>query len=391
MKKILIMSKRLNSGGVEVSLINLLNQLSLNSNLKLVLFLEKYQGVYTKDIPSNVEIREIKFKKNYYNFLLNFNEAKKVLKKLELIIYLIIKIMNKLSFIIFKYNKVGRYIIKNKTDKINDKYDLAIDFHGYGYDLSPYLIYNINSKKKILFVHDENIKWMERIKDILPHYDKIFCVSNSCAKNVKEKYEEISEKVDVCHNLINMDKIIKESEEPVKIHMDGNKFKILTIGRLEYQKGYDILIQIAKLLEDMRIDYVWYVIGTGSLYNDILKWIKNHKLEDKVILLGIKKNPYPYIKKCDIYVQPSRHEGYGLAIAEARYLEKPIIATNLECIKEQIISGYNGILCDLEPKNFAEQIKKLYEDEKLRINIKSNLKLNNESFNNDIKKIYDLL
>lgn len=391
MKKILIMSKQLNSGGVEVSLINLLKELSLSKDYEVTLFLEKFNGVYKKDIPLNIKIKEIEFEREYYNFLINFNDGKKIFKGKNLIKFYFIKLIGKTSLIVFKYNKIGRNIIKYKSRKLNEQYDLVIDFHGYGYDLSAYAVYNIECKKRIMFVHDENIKWMKRIKDILKYYDKFFCVSNSCAEIVKENYKELSGKIEIFHNLIDEKKIVRDAQEKINFPIETNKFKILTIGRLEYQKGYDILLEIAEKLKNMGIEYIWYIIGIGSLYKDILKLIKDKKLDDNVVLLGMKKNPYPYLKKSDIYVQPSRHEGYGIAIAEAKCLNKPIIATRLDCIKEQIEDGHNGILCELNSEEFALAIKKLYSDKEFKNNMINNLQKESKKFANDIQKIYDLL
>ena len=172
--------------------------------------------------------------------------------------------------------------------------------------------------------------------------------------------------------------------------MKENCFKLLTVGRLEYQKGYDLLLEVAKLLKDAAIEFKWYIIGTGSLYENISKEIRVRELSNNVILLGMKENPYPYFLKCDIYVQPSRHEGYGIAIAEARILEKPIIVTNLDCVREQIKDSENGLLCEFDKIDFYNKIKLLINDENLKNKLIENLKRANKEWDNDIKKLLEV-
>ena len=161
----------------------------------------------------------------------------------------------------------------------------------------------------------------------------------------------------------------------------------MTIGRLEYQKGYDLLIDIAKELD--KSQFTWYIIGTGGLYHKIQEKIIESGLQDNIILLGMKLNPYPYLKQCDIYIQPSRHEGYGIAIAEARCLNKPIIATNLACIREQIKDKETGVLCEFNKNDFVNNIRELVNSKEKRKFYESNLKEEGFKDNNDIKKIVE--
>lgn len=375
MKKIIIFAKKMESGGTEVSLINTIKELE-KYETEITLALLKKEGIYLKEIPKNVKVVEILNKnQNKYFEKLNFKNTH---------LLLMIKII--LMKILMKINLEKAYdILLNNIKKIDKNYDIAIDFHGYGYFGTAYVIKKIKASRKITFIHDENIDWMKNIENTISKYDKIYCVSTSCKDVVKKEYPELEKKLEVFRNIIDKDKVIKLSNE--KIEDLSDKINLLTIGRLEYQKGYDLLIKIAKKLDKSK--YRWYIIGTGSLYNEISKSIINNSLQENIILLGMKINPYPYIKSADIYVQPSRHEGYGIAIAEARCLNKPIIATDLECIKEQLINNYTGILCKFNVDDFWEKINDLMLDEEKRKFYSNNLKNDGFKDNNDIIKILE--
>lgn len=361
MKKILFVAKFLESGGTEVSLLNFLNELSKNKNVNVDLLLLQKKGIYLDNIPNNVNV--ISLFPNKYNFFENFNK-KTIFKNFNTFIYKILKKIN--TNLGFKYVTIF-------TNKINfEKYDIIVDFHGYGYYGTYYVDKHLKANKKIIFIHDEKIDWIKLYKKNFLNFDKYLCVSNSCKKILGLKYPEISDKIEVCHNIVPAEKILLKGNE-IKEKLLSDKFNILTIGRFEWQKGYDILVDIALELKNKDIDYIWYIIGTGSQYDEIKMLIEEKGLVNNIKLLGMKKNPYPYLKQCDLYVQPSRHEGYGLAIAEARIFNKPIISTNLDCVAEQIVNNETGILCDLDKSIFTENIIRLINDEKLRNKLATNL------------------
>lgn len=379
MKKIFVMAKKMESGGTEVALLNLLNELVKDKNNDITLGLLSMQGMYIQDIPKQVKVVEVLNKeqlaclekmtiKNINFKILKFKIACKLLRKRPL----------------EKYLK-----ILQEVQQQEDTYDIAIDFHGYGYIGTVYVIEKINARKKIIFVHDEKIDWIDKIEAYMDKYDKIYCVSEACKKRIIERYLKYKKNIDVFRNIIPRGKIIELSKENIN-EMKDTCLKLLTVGRIEYQKGYDLLLDIAQVLKNKNLQFKWYIIGGGTLYEIINKRILEMGLSSNVILLGTKKNPYPYMAKCNIYIQPSRHEGYGIAIAEARVLEKPIIATNLDCIREQIVNGKNGLLCEFDKNDFYNAIIKLINDEELKESLVGNLKKDNQESTNDIKKLLEV-
>ena len=200
----------------------------------------------------------------------------------------------------------------------------------------------------------------------------------------------LKSKVDVFYNLINYEEISEKATEKVDCNFDDDVCNIITVGRIEWQKAYDIAVQVAVLLKEKDFKFCWRVIGGGTLREEIEELVISKGLENEFKFLGIKTNPFPYIKKADLYLQTSRHEGYGLAIAETRVLGTIPIATNLNCVSEQIIDGETGFLCELDPKKFADKIIEVYNDKELMKKVKSNLSKENFDYSSELEKIYDL-
>lgn len=387
-KKIVLFANKLESGGVEVSLVNFINKLIEDKrDIDITLVLLKSEGIYLENLKEKCNIIEFPIKDKIYIETLdkkinNIKFIKGISDKLKFLYMKLLSVISRETY----YKK-----ILEKAQNLDEEYNLAIDFHGYGYFGTCYAIDKVDAENKILFIHDENIEWVENIKYWLKFYDKFYCVSESCEEILKQKYSEVIGKTEIFHNIINQKEIIEKSLENIDVSMTHESINLLTIGRLEYQKGYDLLINISKELRKEEICFRWYVIGTGSEKEKIEKWINENNLQKEIILLGMKKNPYPYLKACDIYVQPSRHEGYGIAIAEARCLNKPIVATKIKCIEEQIINNKTGILCEFNKDIFIKEIKRLIQNENYRKLFSENLRKDRIKTKNDIDKIYELL
>ena len=375
MKNILIVANKMNMGGTEVSLLNTIKELK-KKNVKITLALLKKEGIYLEKVPKDIKIIEILNEKQ--NKLFEKTNFKRILMIFNFK-FIFMKILKKI-------NPVKMYIkLLKEIEENNENYDIAIDFHGYGYFGTAYVIEKVRANKKIMFIHDEKIDCLKNVENWIDRFDKIFCVSKSCINIVKKRYAFLENKLDEFHNIIDEGKIDKLSMK--KIEKLSDKINLLTIGRLEYQKGYDLLVNIAEKLD--RLKYTWYIIGAGSLSEEIKKSIIEKNLQENVIMLGMKTNPYPYIKNTDIYIQTSRHEGYGIAIAEARYFNKPIIATKLDCIKEQIEDGETGVLCKFVEDEFVNAINDLISNPDKRERLSNNLRKNGFKDKNEINKLLE--
>ena len=128
------------------------------------------------------------------------------------------------------------------------------------------------------------------------------------------------------------------------------------------EKGMILHYAACKKLKEKGINFKWYVLGKGPLKEEIEDYIKQNDLSEHFILLGVKANPYPYIKNSDIYVQTSRFEGFGLAIAEARMLNIPVVTTRFDAVYNQMVDGKNGLVVDMNADAVCEGILKLIND-----------------------------
>ena len=173
--------------------------------------------------------------------------------------------------------------------------------------------------------------------------------------------------------------------------MAGDGYKILTIGRLAVQKGYDIALEACRILRDRGIQFTWYVLGRGTLEEEIRMSIKEKDIEKYFVLLGTRANPYPYIKQADVYVQTSRFEGFGLAIAESRMLNTPVVTTRFDAVYAQMIEGENGLVTDVNAQAVADGIQRLLDDKELYDHIVAFQKTEKKGNYEEIRKFYTLI
>ena len=170
-----------------------------------------------------------------------------------------------------------------------------------------------------------------------------------------------------------------------------NGVRILTVGRLSKEKGQDLTINVLDRLKNEGYKVKWYCIGDGPEKDNYKQIIKNLKIETDYILLGSKLNPYPFMKQCDIYVQPSRHEGYCITLGEARCFDNPIVTTNFTGAKEQIKNEVTGLICDTSEEGIYKSIKDLLDDKDLYNNIKINLSKEIVDSTSEISKLDKVL
>lgn len=170
-----------------------------------------------------------------------------------------------------------------------------------------------------------------------------------------------------------------------------SEIRLLTVGRLAHQKGLEYAVDACKILKDKGFDIKWYHIGIGDEKENILFAVRSKQLEDSFILLGERANPYPYMRSCDIYVQPSRNEGKSIAIDEVKCLHKPIVVTNFPSVYDQIENGVNGLICDMNAQSVADAVEKLIVDPQLRKALSENLSFEKMGNEEEIQKLYNLI
>lgn len=278
--------------------------------------------------------------------------------------------------------------------KIEKIYDLAISYHAPNTIPVFYTINNINANKKILWLHGDiitNNATCELVYDYYNEYDKIFGVSEYIKENLNKQFSKLSSKTDVFYNFVDEENLKKLSYKGDSFDDNFDGTRILTIGRLDYQKGYDLAIKACHNLIEDGYNIKWYICGEGSSRKEIEDLIKKYNLRNDFILLGNQKNPYGYLKDCDIYVQTSRFEGYCTTTNEARILRKPVVTTNVSGANEQFENNKTGIIVDINENEIYKGIKILIENTQKRIEFSKNIELNLVNKVEDIDKLMCLL
>ncbi|CAA7391363.1 glycosyltransferase [Chryseobacterium fistulae] len=212
-----------------------------------------------------------------------------------------------------------------------------------------------------------------------------------------ENYLGISVSNSICiYSTFNVKEVRKKSL--ITLHFEdrwlfkGEKI-FVSVGRLVFQKGYDLLIEIHAELIKEGINHKIMVIGDGPVYEALMKKIKLLKVEDTFLLLGNRENPYPYITKADYYIQSSRYEGYHLSIREAMILGKPLISTNVGGVKEIVSHNKTGLLTHFSRYDLKKAIKKFLTDENYVSHISENQKeINFDHYNQRVlEQLEDIL
>lgn len=264
---------------------------------------------------------------------------------------------------------------KDCFETIPDNYDYVI---AYAQGIPTFYVADkaSSSAKKMAWINvtyapDNPEK--DYIENIYKKIDTVTAVSETIKELESDHWPTIKDKLVVFRDLINPNTIIELSKESIELSKVAGRLTLVTLGRLTPQKGYDLALGAAVILKSKGIDYVWYILGCGPLYDEIDRFIKDHDLQDNVKLLGVKENPYPYLRLADIYVQTSKHEGFGIAISEARILNIPVVATRFNTVGMQMKDEKNGLIADLTPEAVADAIIRLNEDKLLFERIKDYL------------------
>ena len=216
-------------------------------------------------------------------------------------------------------------------------------------------------------------------------------MSNYIRESFLRVWPERKDKIAVFYNFVNKKRIVKLAKEGESFQQnDKSKFKILTIGRLSYEKGYDLAIRAGRILVENEIPFVWYICGDGNEKSNIEDSIEKNNLSRFFKILGNKSNPYTYLKDCDLYVQPSRLEGFCTTTNEARLLCKPVITTDVSGAQEQFIDNYTGWIIPKEnPEILAQKIIWCYLHEEQRYAVTEHLKTIEFEKSNDINCMFE--
>lgn len=230
------------------------------------------------------------------------------------------------------------------------------------------LLAHSSNKNRIAWVHTDMLlnPWTQNIvypsvkkeRDTYLKYSKVVCVSDTVKKSVETKFGVEAATI---YNPIDNAEIIRKSKEEVPLP-EKRKLRMVTLGRLVEQKGYDRLLKVAKRLIDEKCDFELWILGEGPEKEKLTQDIERNKLNNHIRMYGFIPNPYPYIAASDIFVCSSRCEGFSTAATEAVILGLPVVTTLCSGMRELLGDNQYGIIVENEEMTLFEPLKKIITD-----------------------------
>lgn len=387
-------------GGAETALIGLLNALD-PKRVDVDLFLHDHRGDMMQFIPEWVNVlpaikeytmleRPIKelIKRGHWLIATARLWAKYVSKKAY-----------KKSHSCLPNASVFHYMAKYTTPllpRINPKvtYDLAISF------LTPHQItlQKIRARKRIAWIHTDYTKIWVDANDELPvwsKYDYIASISPDVTKTFLQTFPSLANtnKIVEIENILSP-AFVRRRADIEDVEGELNKYggvKLLSIGRFSEAKNYDNVPDICRRMVKEGVDVKWFIIGFGGDEQLIRRKIEEAGMQEHVIILGKRSNPYPYIKACDIYVQPSRYEGKSVTVREAQMLCKPVVVTDYPTASSQIKNGIDGVIVPMDNEGCARGLAEVIMDKAQQERIVEYLKTHDYGNESEVDKIYRII
>ena len=376
----------MNVGGVEKSLINLLSVLP-QEIYDVHVGLVHPEGGFLPFLPTGVSLHHVTDISNHWDELnkpplhtiFDYLLSGRILKSLyALIVYLMCKIRGGFWGWI-------QYVLKD-TKGIDNTFDIAVAYAGPSSDIDYYICNKVRATKKIGWIHFDIDKVgydSKLINKLYCNYEQIVAVSESCRIKFTNAFPQFEEKTIVYNNIVSPKLILSQAENANTFKTCSCSKKLLTVGRISKEKGQIVAIDALRILVGKGYDVVWYFVGDGNDRKACEQKALNLGVMERAVFLGTQTNPYGYMRDCDVYVQPSRYEGYCVTILEALCFNSPIVATNFTSINEQLQDRENGYVVGMSAEEIADGIEKALLAPKIS---------NSDSFvNSDVQRLVHLL
>ena len=391
-KRIFISMHYMELGGAEAALIGMLQAMDYG-RYEVDLFLYSHQGEMIQFVPKEVNLlpenKEYSMIEKPMSFVLKAGYFRIVLARLkarwQFKRYLKHKGVKE-SAAVFQY--VGNVVtpILPSLEYLGE-YDLAISF------LNPHNIVRdkVKAKKKICWIHTDYTCIDVNVELELPiwaSYDHVISISPDVTRTFLQVFPSLKDKIVEMENILSTEFVRKRAEEfDASEEFVGDGVKILSVGRFCEAKNYDNVPDICRRIREKGINLRWFLIGYGD-DSLIRQRIREAGMEKYVIILGKRSNPYPYIKACDIYVQPSRYEGKSVTVREAQMLCKPVIVTNYPTAKSQVKNGIDGVVVPMDNEGCSNFMADFIQNKSLQYRIVNYLQQCDYGNICEIEKLY---
>ena len=390
-KRIFISMHYLELGGAEAALIGMLQSMDY-SRYEVDLFLHSHRGEMMRFIPKEVnllpEIKEYSMIEKPMIEALRTGCFRVVLARLkakwQFRRYLECKVLQ-YSAAVFQY--VGNAVtpVLPSLEYLGE-YDLAISF------LNPHNIVRdkVKAKKKICWIHTDYTRIDVNVELELPvwaSFDHVISISPDVTRAFLQVFPSLKDKIVEMENILSTEFVRRRAEEfDASAELAGDGVKILSVGRFCEAKNYDNVPDICRRIREKGINLYWFLIGYGD-DSLIRQRIQEAGMEEYVIILGKRSNPYPYIKACDIYAQPSRYEGKSVTVREAQILCKPVVVTAYPTAKSQIKYGIDGVIVPIDNDGCANGMANFILNHQLQQQIVDYQETNDYGNMNEIEKL----
>lgn len=393
-KKVLIIGPGMEIGGVERSLLGLLNSINYE-NLDVDLFLLSHTGEFMSFLDRRACLlpEDKKFPLISWPISALIKNGHFVMASIRLFSKAYGNLRAKLSGTETLNITICKKLVSRFSAPLPKQYDIALGFFGPHY----YLEEKVNADLKIGWVHTDysNINEKPDVKYTLPMWEKldyIACVSENVRKSFNMVYPGLADKTIVIENILSSDFVKKQAdmfdvEDEMPVDED---VRILSVGRFCTAKAFDEAVVSCSILVEKGYHIKWYLIGYGPDEQLIRDKIKKLHMEEYMIILGKKDNPYPYMKACDIYAQPSRYEGKAVTVTEAQILHKPVMITRYVTAASQIREDIDGYICEMGVEGVVKGLEYLINHEEVRKQLIENTKKQNYDNSEEMNKILEL-
>lgn len=273
----------------------------------------------------------------------------------------------------------------------NTEYDLAISF------LTPHniVLNKVKAKKKLAWIHTDYTKIsvnVEKEIKVWSQFDHIVSISEDVTRSFLSVFPTLAGKIIEIANILSPRTVrAKALASKVDFLIQNGRVNLLSVGRFTFAKNFDNVPDICRRILQEGCEVYWYIVGYGGDEQLIKEKIKEAGMKEHVILLGKRENPYPFIKACDIYVQPSRFEGNAVTVREAQILCKPVVAANYPTAHSQIKQGVDGIIVPQDNAGCAHEIAQFIKNKELQQNIVGYLKEHDYGNEKEVQKLYSLM
>lgn len=397
MKRVLFFSHGLELGGAERALIGLLEHIDY-TEVQVELFLMHREGELLSDVPKQVKL--LPEMPQYASLAVPLGE---VIRKRQLRVAagralgkaLARRRVKQLGLpvdngVALEYSH--KYTLSAMPPVGDGEYDLAVSF------LTPhYFVANrVKAKKKVAWIHTDYSKVSVDVESevrMWSAYDAIISISDEVSRTFVQMFPTMKDRLICIGNMLpvaSMERQIHALDVSEEMPEDG-AIRLLSVGRFCTAKNFDNVPDICRRLRESGLNVRWYLIGYGGDEPLICRKIEEAGMQEHVVILGKKSNPYPYIKACDLYVQPSRYEGKCVTVREAQMLGKPVVITNYATAPSQLEDGVDGVVVPMDNAGCAEGIAALLRDPKRMEQLAQTCRERDYSNAEEVEKLYQLM